>query len=236
MHKTWVQSLGQEDPLEKEIATRSSILAWRIPWTEEPGGLYIVHSVTRVGHDLVLKPPPEGYGNQYWPIHSSILAWRTPPPSLTEKPGRLQSTGSQRVEHDQWDPTCIDARFFSCGSSAPVSVECEGRTAPWLAGTLAVQSVQGQTVSTPGVMALSESFFEPLVAGDQKASLASLSLLLPPLRHLEGSLAWGPSLLFGASDPLRDPAPATRGPWLGSYSVDQCIRYLKGHPGWDPTL
>ena len=36
---TWVQSLGQEDSLEKEMATHSSILAWRIPWTEEPGGL-----------------------------------------------------------------------------------------------------------------------------------------------------------------------------------------------------
>ena len=38
--ETWVQYLGQEDPLEKETATHSSILAWRIPWTEEPGGLY----------------------------------------------------------------------------------------------------------------------------------------------------------------------------------------------------
>ena len=37
--ETWVQSLGQEDPLEKVMATHSSILAWRIPWTEEPGGL-----------------------------------------------------------------------------------------------------------------------------------------------------------------------------------------------------
>ena len=35
----WAQSLGQEDPLEKEMATHSSILAWEIPWTEEPGGL-----------------------------------------------------------------------------------------------------------------------------------------------------------------------------------------------------
>ena len=39
MWETWVQSLGREDPLEKEMATHSSILAWRIPWTEEPGGL-----------------------------------------------------------------------------------------------------------------------------------------------------------------------------------------------------
>ena len=39
MRDTWVQSLGWEDPLEKEMATHSSILAWRIPWTEEPDGL-----------------------------------------------------------------------------------------------------------------------------------------------------------------------------------------------------
>ena len=39
MQETWVQSVSQEDPLEKEMATHSSILAWRIPWTEEPGGL-----------------------------------------------------------------------------------------------------------------------------------------------------------------------------------------------------
>ena len=38
-HKMRVQSLGQEDPLEEEVATHSSILAWKIPWTEEPGGL-----------------------------------------------------------------------------------------------------------------------------------------------------------------------------------------------------
>ena len=36
----WVQSLGREDPLEKEMASHSSILAWKIPWTEEPGGLH----------------------------------------------------------------------------------------------------------------------------------------------------------------------------------------------------
>ena len=41
MQEMQVQSLGQEDPLEKEMATHSSILAWKIPWTEEPVGLYI---------------------------------------------------------------------------------------------------------------------------------------------------------------------------------------------------
>ena len=39
MWETWVRSLGWEDPLEEGMATRSSVLAWRIPWTEEPGGL-----------------------------------------------------------------------------------------------------------------------------------------------------------------------------------------------------
>ena len=39
MQETWVQSLSREDPLEKEMATHSSIVAWRIPWTEKPGGL-----------------------------------------------------------------------------------------------------------------------------------------------------------------------------------------------------
>ena len=50
MWKTWVRSLGQEDPLEKEMATHSSILAWKIPWTEEPGRLQSMGS-QRVGHD-----------------------------------------------------------------------------------------------------------------------------------------------------------------------------------------
>ena len=42
--ETWVRSLGQEDPLEKEMATHSSILAWEIPWTEESGGLQSIGS------------------------------------------------------------------------------------------------------------------------------------------------------------------------------------------------
>ena len=48
--ETWVRSLGWEDPLEKEMATHSSILAWRIPWTEKPGGLQSTGS-QRVLHD-----------------------------------------------------------------------------------------------------------------------------------------------------------------------------------------
>ena len=50
MQETWVQLLGWEDPLEKGTATHSSILAWRVPWTEEPGGLESMGS-QRVGHN-----------------------------------------------------------------------------------------------------------------------------------------------------------------------------------------
>ena len=50
MWETWVQPLGQEDPLENGMATHSGILAWRIPWMEEPGGLQPRGS-QRVGHD-----------------------------------------------------------------------------------------------------------------------------------------------------------------------------------------
>ena len=50
MHETWVQPLGQEDSLEKEMATHSSILAWKMPWTEEPGRLQSMGS-QRIRHD-----------------------------------------------------------------------------------------------------------------------------------------------------------------------------------------
>ena len=50
MQETWVQSLGWEDSLEKGVATHSSILAWRVPWTEEPGGQHSMGS-QRVGQD-----------------------------------------------------------------------------------------------------------------------------------------------------------------------------------------
>ena len=52
MQETWVQSLGWEDPLEKEMAIYSRTIAWKIPWTEEPGRLQAMGS-QRVGHDGV---------------------------------------------------------------------------------------------------------------------------------------------------------------------------------------
>ena len=57
MEEMRVRSLGQEAPLEEEMAIHSSILTWEIPWTEEPGRA-IVHGVAKVGHNLVTEPPP----------------------------------------------------------------------------------------------------------------------------------------------------------------------------------
>ena len=55
MQETWVQSLGREDPLEKEMATHSSILVWKIPWMEELGGLRIAKSRTRPSNFTFMK-------------------------------------------------------------------------------------------------------------------------------------------------------------------------------------
>ena len=56
MQEIWIQSLGWEDPLEKGMATHSSILAWEIPWAEEPGGLQSMES-QKSWHDLATKQP-----------------------------------------------------------------------------------------------------------------------------------------------------------------------------------
>ena len=110
-------------------------------------------------------------------------------------------------------------------------VEHEGGVAVWLVGILAEPSVHRQlTASATGGTALSESVLKPLITGDQKASLASLSPQLCPFSLLELSLAWGPSLLFGVQKHREPSLPPP--PWLGSYSVDHHISHLKEHPGW----
>ena len=64
IQETWLRSLGGEDPLQKGMATLSGIHAWRIPWTEEPGGLQFMGSQT-VGHDLATQ-------------HSTCCLWLYP--------------------------------------------------------------------------------------------------------------------------------------------------------------
>ena len=77
------------------MATHSSVLAWRIPWTEEPGGLQSMgsHRVGHDGRDLACMHALE----KEMVTHSSVLAWRIPG---TEEPGGLPSMGSHRVGHN----------------------------------------------------------------------------------------------------------------------------------------
>ena len=63
IQETQVRSLGREDPLEEGMTTHSSILAWRIPWTEEPGGLQSTGS-QRIGHDWATNTPTHYYGRR----------------------------------------------------------------------------------------------------------------------------------------------------------------------------
>ena len=70
--ETQVWSLGQEDPLEKEMATHYIILAWEIPWTEEPGGLWSIES-QKSGHDLVTKQNECLYLDTVFALTESVL-------------------------------------------------------------------------------------------------------------------------------------------------------------------
>ena len=85
--------------LEKAMAPHSSTLAWKIPWTEEPGGLHAVHGVAKSQTRLSDFTLPSHFhaSEKEMATHSSVLAWRIPG---TGEPGGLQSIGSHRVGHD----------------------------------------------------------------------------------------------------------------------------------------
>ena len=82
MQETWVRSLGQKYPLEEEMATHSSILAWEIPWTEEPGGLQSM-GLQRVRHHLATKPAPSP------PPPPLYMQWNITQPLKRMKPCHL---------------------------------------------------------------------------------------------------------------------------------------------------
>ena len=136
------ETLGWEDLLEKEMATHSSILAWRILLRKEPGKLQSM-GWQRVGHDwatslsLSLSRLPS---EKAMAPHSSTLAWKIP---WMEEPGRLQSMGSLSVGHDwvtslslftfmhwrrKWQPTPVFLPGESQGRGSLVGCYLWGRT------------------------------------------------------------------------------------------------------------
>ena len=145
----WVRSLGWEDLLEEEMATHSSILAWEIPWTEEPDGLQST-GMQRVRHWTHTHTNTHTHTHTYICVcvyicvyiyiyvcvyiyiyvyvymlekamapHSSTLAWRIP---WTEEPRRLQSMGSLRVGHD-WT-TSLSLSCVGEGNGSPLQCSC----------------------------------------------------------------------------------------------------------------
>ena len=98
MQGTWFQSLGQEDPLEEGMATLSSILAWRIPWTEELGGLQSM-GLQRTGHDWVTEEACRaGHGSLETLIYLAL------PPSWLEISSICQA-------HSFWQALSSDLGF-----------------------------------------------------------------------------------------------------------------------------
>ena len=100
MRKTWVRSLSGEDPLEKGMTTHSSILAWRIPWTEKPGGLQPIGS-QRVGHDWATLPLFSFLHTQYlcggawvsWWLNRWIVYWEKYKPRKKKTPIEMDFIG-----------------------------------------------------------------------------------------------------------------------------------------------
>ena len=92
MQKTQVQSLGREDSLEKKTATYSSILAWEIPWTEEPGGLQTMGS-QRVGHDLATERQQEDK------LHSDLRCWLSTMELIVEDTTSHSLRGDSLMRH-----------------------------------------------------------------------------------------------------------------------------------------
>ena len=140
MQETWIWSLGREDPLEKGMATHFSILAWRIPWTEKPGGLQSVGS-QRVRHDLATTITKihigEGNGN---PLHCSCLenprdggAWWTDVHGVAQSRTRLTWLSRSSSGSDGKEPACNErdlsyisgsGRLLAEGNGNPLQYSC----------------------------------------------------------------------------------------------------------------
>ena len=122
MQVTWVRSLDREDPLEEGMATHSSILAWRIPWTEEPGGLQSMGS-QRVGHDWAIEhaPKPDKLKSELNPPKEG--QW----PSINSQfthPETLKFRGNQVPLMKRCYLTAKEKKKIECKSSSLLDFKC----------------------------------------------------------------------------------------------------------------
>ena len=135
--QTWIQSLGQEDPLEEGMATHSSILAWRIPWTEEPGGLQPMGS-QRVGQDWVTNTSRYQLTKSSQPLYKdsssffSILQERNLRPDITQGFESKQPT-SEPIHFTalvlKWADLCsswfLDRKFYVLFLLIQIQIMCK---------------------------------------------------------------------------------------------------------------
>ena len=124
MQETWVWSLGQEDPLEKEMATHSSTLAWKIPWTEKPGRLQSMAS-QRVGHDWATSPSLSFSIQKFCPRLSLTLispnkAYRTKPERVWLLPYNYSRTKLENTSKNKKILVLIKIKFRS-GSQSKIT-------------------------------------------------------------------------------------------------------------------
>ena len=104
----------------------------------------------------------EGYGNKDWPIHSSILAWRTPFPDREAWQATVYRFAKSWTQPTR-PSTHRHKTILAYGSSVPVRVECEGGAAAWLVRTLVAPSVQGHGLSLPQELWPYQSLFLSLL-------------------------------------------------------------------------
>ena len=110
MRETWVQSLGWEDPLEEGMATHSSILAWRIPWTQEPGGLQSMAS-QKVGHSWMTKHSTQLEQNRDVLECAELHFW-----NREQKCGNCRGTGLCRKVTKSESGSSLPPGLFPLGS------------------------------------------------------------------------------------------------------------------------
>ena len=138
MRETWVRSLGWEDPLEKEMATHSSVLAWRIPWREEPSRLQSTGS-QRVGHDWVTSLSPSLsflYSSDWWTScfnrRQMVGGWW---PEFARGVGKLSDLGNLYEEFSRMGrlfiygcagSSLLCGLFSSCGEQGLLLVAVHG--------------------------------------------------------------------------------------------------------------
>ena len=154
--ETRVPFLGQEDPLEKEIAIHSSILAWTTPWTEEPGGLQSTGS-QRVGHDWATEHALRDPAQVAWARNRLESGTR----AVKEKQGKTCVSGRTQEDGD----VCLRVKAYDTEMDLVKWKPFQNQRTPTVAGPT-LQAKQGMVKEKLRLFGLKKRKFSPREAGD----------------------------------------------------------------------